>query len=225
MANVTEKIRSPKGIAEWVTITGEGKENMSGKMQYVANLVGEQTDEAIAAFKAKIEAFWEENKPEGFKRKPKSLGWYYREKLKDEEGSVLEDEEGNALFNKEGKIYFAFKTGTTMPKGNTKVVRTYNAKAKQVHLGEASIGNGSVIQISGAMGIYANKDSKGKILAAGVTLYLDSIQIHKLVEYSQDPGFEASDDDDAFTGDDTFESVDDAEAEQSASEEKSKPRL
>ncbi len=222
--NAIEKVRTPKGVAEWVTITGEGKENLSGKLQYVANLVGEQSDEAIMGFKAKIEAFWEENKPKGFKRKPKSLGWYYHEKLKGEDGEYLEDDEGNPVFNKEGKIYFVFKTGTTMPKGNTKVIKTYNAKAKQVHLGETSIGNGSIVQISGAMGIYTNTGPKGNIVDAGVTLYLDAIQIHKLVEYSEDAGFEASEDDDAYTGDDTFEGVDGSEEEEQASTQ-SKPRL
>lgn len=216
-----EKIRTPKGIAEWVTITGEGKENLSGKLQYVANLVGEQTDENIMALKAKIEEFWEANKPKGFRRKPKSLGWYYHEKLKDEDGNPLEDDEGNPVFNKEGKIYFAFKTGTTMPKGNKKVIKTYNAKAKQVHLGDVTIGNGSVVQISGAMGIYANSGPGGKIIDAGVTLYLDAIQIHKLVEYSEDAGFDASDDEDAFTGDDTFEG-DDGD---SGTDSTTKPRL
>lgn len=220
MANAIEKIRTPKGEAEWVTITGEGKENLSGKLQYVANLVGNpNTDEAIAGFKAKIDDFWEANKPEGFKRKPKSLGYYFHEKLKDEDGNVLEDEDGNVLFNKEGKVYFAFKTGTKMPKGNAKIIKTYNAKAKQVHLGDTAIGNGSIVQISGAMGIYVNKGPKGNIVDAGVTLYLDAIQIHKLVEYSEDAGFEASEDEDAFTGDDTFEGDD------SVSNTEAKPRL
>tara|TARA_R110002049_G_scaffold109985_1_gene258978 strand:+ start:11149 stop:11826 length:678 start_codon:yes stop_codon:yes gene_type:complete len=219
-----EKIRTPKGIAEWVTITGEGKENLSGKLQYVANLVGEQTDENISGLKAKIEEFWEANKPKGFRRKPKSLGWYYHEKLKDDEGNPLEDDEGNPVFNKEGKIYFAFKTGTTMPKGNKKIIKTYNAKAKQVHLGDTAIGNGSVVQISGAMGIYTSSGPGGKIIDAGVTLYLDAIQIHKLVEYSEDAGFDASDDEDAFTGDDTFEG-DDGDSGTEQTDSTTKPRL
>lgn len=221
MANAIEKVRTPKGKAEWVTITGEGKENLSGKLQYVANLVGSQSDEAIMAFKAKIEKFWEENKPDGFKRKPKSLGWYYNEPIKDEDGEFVLDEEGNKTFNEEGDVYFAFKTGTKMPKGNAKVIKTYNAKAKQVQLGETAIGNDSVIQISGAMGIYVNKGPKGNVIDAGVTLYLDAIQIHKLVEYSQDAGFEASEDEEAFTGDDTFEGVDEG-TEQTSSKAKVK---
>lgn len=218
MANAVEKIRTPKGEAEWVTITGEGKVNLSGKLQYVANLVIDPLNvEAHQAFIDKIDAFWEANKPKGFKKKPKSTGIYLRDVVKDEDGNPVEDEEGNKVYQEDGKRSAVFKTGTTMPKGNAKKIKTYNAKAKQVDLGDISIGNGSIVQISGAMGIYTNSGPKGNIIDAGVTLYLDAIQIHKLVEFSQDAGFEASEDEDAFTGDDTFESTEDTGA--------AKPRL
>ena len=82
------------------------------------------------------------------------------------------------------------------------------------------IGNGSVGYIAGAMDIYKN-EVRGKIMDAGVTLYLDEIKITKLVEFGgADPFGEESecDDEDAFTGEDI-------DAFAGAEESESKPRL
>ena len=80
------------------------------------------------------------------------------------------------------------------------------------------IGNGTIGCISGAMGIYENQSD------AGVTLYLNDIQIIKLEEYSQDAGFGTyEDEEDGWTGEPDFEGEPEPEAE--ASEEKAKPRL
>ena len=67
-----QKLTTPKGTLEWVTIDGEGKENLSGKMQYVANIVLEADSPVVK----KIEQFWKDNKPNGFKKDAKSLGIY-----------------------------------------------------------------------------------------------------------------------------------------------------
>lgn len=192
------KIVTPKGELRWVTITGEGKENMSGKLQYVASLV---VPPAVGAeFKAKVLAFWEENKPAG-RKVPKSTGVYFADPLLGPDGEPVKDDADKTVYDPEGNVSIAFHTGTTFPDGSTKKVKTFNSKAKEVSLGDIRIGNGSIGYISGSMGIYENKDSKGKILDAGVTLYLDSIQIVKLIEYAQDSGFAADDSDEAWTGD------------------------
>ena len=197
-----KKCISPKGELEWVNISGEGKENMSGKMQYVASVVLD--GEAAEKMKAEINAFWEENKPKSFKKDPKSLGFYAHSKKTDET-----DEDGKAIYEEDGKTLFQFKTGTTYNDGKTKVIRTYNSKAKEVALGETKIGNGSIGAISGAMGTYENKTPNGKtIVDAGVTLYLDAIKISKLVEFTQATGFEADDDDDGWEGDEGWEGDD-----------------
>ena len=96
----------------------------------------------------------------------------------------------------------------------------YNAKGKLVEVGDLKIGNGSVGVISGAMDIYTNKTKAGQIVDAGVTLYLDAIQIIKLNEYTQDPGFEAVDDEDAWGGDEWT-----GEEESAAPEAAATPRL
>lgn len=208
MANAIEKIKSPKGLLEWVSITGEGKENLSGKMKYQANVVLDPHNNAVdAACIESIKAFWEANKPQGFKRPAKSLGFYFHDVVTDAAGDAVYDDEGKKVFNKEGKMHLTFSTDTTFAKtGDTKVIKIYNAKANVVSLGEKSIGNGSVGYIAGAMGIYTSEKG-GKIVDAGVTLYLDAIQLTKFVEYTgADAGFAADEDaEDGFSGVDADE--------------------
>lgn len=209
--NPIKKMKSPRSPLEWVTIDGEGKENLSGKLQYVANTVVEKDDPIIT----EIEAFWEENKPKGFKKDAKSLG-IYAHKV----DSGEKDEEGKAIFEEDGKMYLAFKTGTSYADGKTKVIQIYNAKATKVKLPEGvSIGNGTIGKVAGAMAIYENRTPKGALVDAGVTLYLDSIQIFKLEEYTTDAGFEAEEGEDGdWEGDENSFSGEEAKTAE-------KPRL
>jgi len=215
----TQKITTSKGSLEWVTINGEGKENLSGRLQYVANLVLDpDNNEADAACVAKIHDFWKENKPAKLKKDAKSLG-LYPHKVKASEP----DEDGDAVYEETGKVVLSFKTATTYPNGNPKVIQVYNAKAQLVTLNNTSIGNGSIGQISGAMGIYEVKDNKGNLIDAGVTLYLDKIKLSKLVEFEQASGFDADEDidEDTFVGDEGWTGSEAGES----SAETSGPRL
>jgi hypothetical protein len=228
MGNAIEKTKSPKGELLWVTITGEGKENLNGTMQYKAELVLDpNTNDDHAAYLAKIDEFWEANKPAGFKKKAKSLGWYLNDPILDKDGEHVLDEDGEKTYvaiKDGGKVRLSFKTATTFPDGKEKVVKTYNSKARRIELGDVSIGNGSIGYVGGAMGIYTVKDKSGKkVIDAGVTLYLDGIMLTKLVKYEGgDVGFDAEaddnmDEDEGFTGigeDDDFESVEDGEGKQ-----------
>ena len=211
------KFKSPKGTLEWVTIDGEGKENLSGKLQYVANVVVEADSPIVA----QIEKFWEENKPAGFKKDAKSNGIYPH---KADTGK--KDEDGKAIFEEDGKLYLAFKTGTTFPDGSTKKVQIYNAKARKVELPEGTkIGNGTIGVISGAMGIYQNKTPKGALVDAGVTLYLDAIQVLKLEEFTTDAGFDADESEEGgWTGDEGWTGEEESTGS-AESEGKAKPRL
>lgn len=201
----TKRVVTPKGTLEWVNITGEGKENLSGKLQYVANILLE--GEPAKLLTAVITDYWEENKPKSVKT-AKSLGFYPHKEKTDEVG-----DDGEPVYTITGKTSFAFKTGTEYADGKPKKIKTFNSKAKEVNLGETRIGNGSVGEISGAMGIYEVKDKKGKVLDAGVTLYLDSIKISKLVEFSSDSGFTMDEDnEDGFTGEAEFEGTQDQQA-------------
>lgn len=187
----TKKIETPRGELEWITIDGEGKANLSGKLQYVANLVLEPAD--IPAVEAIIKEFWDENKPDKFTKAPKSLG-IYDHKVASEEL----DESGKPIYVPSGKKYLAFKTGTSYKDGKPKVIKVLNSKNNPVVLGSTKIGNGSVGRILGNMGIYLNTvpNKPSQIIDAGVTLYLDQIKLLKLVEFSG--GAEFSDEDSEY---------------------------
>lgn len=207
MSKTLVKTKSPKGELSWVNISGEGKANMNGAMQYVATLIIDpKNNEEHKAYIDQIDEFWADNKPTfmGAKRKPKSLGYYFCDPLRDAEGQPIKDDEDKVKYDPEGRVAVQYKTATTFPDGSTKLVRVFNAKASEVALGKKKIGNGSIGFVSGAMDIYVVKDGKGKEMDAGVTLYLDAIQLTKFVEYSADAGFDAVEDEDGWTGEEEW---------------------
>ena len=219
MAKV-QKIATPKGKLEWVTISGEGKENLSGKQKYLASIVLHKDAQIVKD----IEEYWNENKPKGFKAGRKSdtnkKGFKSNGVYPHDVPTGEVDEDGDKIYERDEKnIVLRFSTDTTFPDGKAKTIGIYNAKNRKVALPEGTmIGNGTIGCISGAMGIYENQSD------AGVTLYLNDIQIIKLEEYSQDAGFGTyEDEEDGWTGEPDFEGEPEPEAE--ASEEKAKPRL
>lgn len=198
-----KQFKTPVGELQWVFITGKGKKDLNDNDRFTASVVLDTDSDAGQAMIQEINDFWEEFKPKGVKN-PKSLGFRYEV-----------DDEGNET----GKVSFNFWTGITFPDGSPKVIKIFNAKGAEVSLGSKKIGNGSRGRIGGAMAIYAN----GKA-ASGVTLYLNSIQLSKFIEFTGSDSFDAIDEDDeeAFTGvDDGMEAM--SEAEQS--EAPAQPRL
>jgi len=200
MSNPTQKVVSPRGELAWVNITGEGKENLNGDMQYVATLILEpKKNPTHQAFIDKIDAFWEENKPEG-KKKAKSLGYALYDPLLDKDGNKQYNDEDKLIYDPNGRVSCQFKTGVAFKDGKPKIVKVYNSKNKVISLGDQLIGNGSEGHVSGSMGIYT-VNQKGKLLDAGVTLYLDAIQLIKFVAYEgADAGFDTVDEEDGFVG-------------------------
>ena len=109
----------------------------------------------------------------------------------------------------------------------------FNSKAGKISLGDKKIGNGSVGRISGKM----KRNENGKDIS--VSLFLNGVQINKFVEYVDDGGFEADDDEDGFMGveedgtegfaEDTSNDTSDAAENESKpagkSKGKAKPRL
>ena len=174
------QIVSPKGELQWATINGQGKADLQGRMMYTIDVVC--TPEDAAPVIEQLEALWDENKPKGAKA-PKSMG--YKE-------------------TDDGQIRFTFKTGTTYQSGDTKEIKVYNAKAKQVHL-EDKIGNGSIGRVSGLAAVY-----DAGVAARGVTLYLDAVQVINLIKYvgaasnfgEEEGDFEGTDSTDGFTAED-----------------------
>jgi len=191
--------KTPKVSLAWVKITGEGEEDLQGRMKYLASAVlsEEQKDE----LEAELNAFWKENKPKGAK-KMKSNGISKEMRKTDET-----DEDGDAIKEHTGNYLLQFKTNATWPDGNQNKIKVYNAKGKPVSLGDTKIGNGSVGKIAGSYDIYAVKDKQGNITNAGITFYLNGIQVIKLEEYTAgEVEFEAEDDEEGWTGeDDSFE--------------------
>ena len=152
----------------WVSISGQGKENLSGNMIYSVDVVVplEDAQEAID----KIDALWDDHKPKGAKE-PKSTGY----KLSEDETEVT----------------FTFKTNTVFPSGDKKVIDIFDRKVSKIKLDDnVKIGNGSTGKASGIVSIY----KAGKNM--GTTIYLDAIQLLKLVEYqAAGDGFDEVEDD------------------------------
>ncbi len=207
MTNIA--INSPIGELEWATIDGEGKDDLQGVKKYNITVV---LDEAEATeFKAQADAFWEDNKPKGA-GKPKTTG-YYPHKVKNLEKSK---EAGEPIYDMTGKTALQFKTNTTFPNGNAKVVKIFNSKGAEVSLMGKKIGNGSRGRVGGAMGIYnINKASQG------VTLYLNSVQLTKFVEYTGNSFDDISEAD----GEDGFDGVEDSMGGIDDKQEVDRPRI
>ena len=163
----TQAIKTPKGELEWVNISGEGKENLSGKMQYLCSIVLDPSEPEHKEFIDQVNKYWEDNKPKGFTKPAKSTGLYPHKARTDET-----DDSGKAVYEEDGLTVATFKTSVTWPDGKAVKVRTFNAKGKEAALGDIQIGNGSIGRISGSMGIYTNKLKNGTVLDAGVALYL-----------------------------------------------------
>jgi hypothetical protein len=222
------QVKTPVGDLKWVVFTGEGKENMSGRMKYQADLVLPTDSEEAQNLKGVIDQYWADNRPSGLppKKPAKSLGYRLeKEPILDDEGNKQYDDEGKVVSKETGNTVFTFSTDTTYPSGDQKVINIFNAKGNKVDLGSKKIGNGSRGQLSGAIGIYTVKDKAGKNISdAGVTLYLNSIRLTKFVEFSGEESWDAVDDGDGWTGEGETDGWE-GETGQEATGSKGTPRL
>lgn len=227
MATV-QPFKSPKGVLNWVIITGEGKINMSGKLKYNADLVLPKDSDEAKKLIDFIDEYWLANLPTGFnaKRAPKSTG--YRDEMiavLDKDGEKQYGEDGKVMKEATGNVVFTFSTDTTYPSGDQKKVVVFNAKGNKVDLGSKKIGNLSEGRISGAVGVYTVKDPKGKTITdAGTTLYLNSVMLTKFVEFSGEEQWDADEDGDGWTGEGETEDFN-GEPGQDVGSSKGAPRL
>ena len=176
-------IATPPGLLSWVVISGVGADNYNkdGKV-YKATITYPSDSPQCLALKKKINDFWKENLP---KESLKSLGY-----------TALKDKETKQLT---GFTEFKFDTKTTWPEDEKgvaapKVIKVYNAgnkaknqKPSEIFLGDKRVGNDSIGAISGIAGIYINGRE------AGVSLYINSLQLIDFKEFSEETGFEAAD--------------------------------
>ena len=209
---MAERIVTPIGDLKWIFITGSGKKDLNDNDRFVASVSYPESSAEAKAVTKMIDDFWEENKPKGRKQKSKGIAKEFYPRSHEKAG----EETGNILVN--------FWTGIVYPDGSPKVIKTMNAKGVEVALGGRKIGNGSRGAISGAMAIYDNGPA-----ACGVTLYLNAVQLTKFVEYTDDAGFAAVEDEDAFTGEelnsDGFTPVADNAATDTATPSTDAPRV
>lgn len=147
------QFNTPRGEIQWATINGQGKTDLQGRQIYTVDLVCDPED--AQPLIDDLENLWEENKPKGAKA-PKSMGY---------------------KTDADGKVRFTLKTSTTYPSGDQKEIKVYDAKANLVRL-EDKIGNGSIGKASGMAAVY-----DAGVAARGVTLYLDAVQVIKLIKY------------------------------------------
>ena len=225
MATV-QSFKTPKGVLNWVIISGEGKENLSGRMKYNADLVLPKDSPEAKKLIEFIDEYWMDNLPPSWnaKRAPKSTG--YRDEMVvvvNDAGEKQYKEDGTLEKESTGNVVFTFSTDTAYPSGDPKKVSVFNAKGNKVDLGAKKIGNLSEGKISGSVGVYVVKDKKGNIMDAGTTLYLNSIQLTKFVEFSGEENWDADEDGEGWTGE--GENDDWSGESGQEPEQKSTPRL
>jgi len=188
MAKASQPIMTPVGDLNWVFITGDGKKDPNGNDIYSVEIQFDKDSDEFASVKSEIDSFWEEKKPKGGKMKSNGI-------------RVAKEKQGDAYVETD-KMALTFKTHIKFPDGKAKVVKTFNAKGKEVDMTNIKIGNGSKGRINGVMGIYDNGPA-----ARGVALYLNSMQISKLVEYNDGGSFGEVDGDFETATEDSFPEI------------------
>lgn len=212
---------TPVGSLNYVQISGQGKQNYN-EDGYVYVATVHLTGDKAEALKAKLDdVLGEIAKGENLK----SRG--YRELMEDEDGiytPTSNTKERDANAKPTGITAFTFSTATTFSDGKPKKISVYNSavpKPQKINLGDKKIGNGSEGAISGNLKRY----KKGKDV--GVSLFLNSVQLVKFVEYTEDAGFEGVEG--GYTGEDEGVDVSTMETEAvstpAATTTKAKPKL
>lgn len=211
------KVATPVGELHYVNISGQGKESYNEDgYEYVATVYLDKTKPEVAEFIARIE----ELKLSGPKDKSLQTSGYF-DLFKDEEGKLFARTEEKTGGEPTNFVGVRFKTKTTFSDGKPKKITVYDVKCKVVDLGDRRVGNGTIGAIAGAMQLYVN----GK--KWGISMFLNSIQITKFIEYVGDAGFEEQEGD--FEGFDAGGDFETKSAPESKAEEKpatkTKPKL
>lgn len=170
-----ENLTTPSGIAKFPRLNKPETEvngQTLDKPRFKVTLIMDEADEGVTAFKADLDkrhaaaiAVAEKKKKADPKRAKKQLviNPPYRDHL---------DEDGNPV---EGKFEVTAKTSAEKDDGTPKTVKMFDAKGKPT---KANIGGGSKLKLNVTPGAY---DSN---LGAGLSLYLNAVQILALEEFS-----------------------------------------
>lgn len=178
------RVKTPVGELKYVFIKGEGRNQaMKGeppRMQYVASFICPKDSDAHKEILAQIDAEWQAyKKTSGAKGKPTTNG-IKEEFIKDPSGRIDPDTEEVAKIPT-GNVIVTFKTNTSFKEGQQTVVKVKDRKGADIteayQEAEWAIGEGSVGRIFGTA---VGNDIGGK---PKVTLYLNGIQLAKLVKF------------------------------------------
>lgn len=203
MANALPKIVTPRGTALWPHLsTPDTRFNEAGEYKVTLVVAEAAAQKFIAGLDKLADEAFEDAKSKCKPAKIKTLLKHVPYEMEcDEEGN----ETGNVLIKFKSKASYENKKGETVSMKPTLV----DGKGKVITK-KLNIGNGSEIVI--------NCSPKGFYLAAtnqaGVTLYLNGVQILKLVEYgasAESMGFTAQED--GFDADDVAEATGEAPIE------------
>ena len=157
--------KTPICELRWVNLQGVDTSINKDGSQNKKVACGVVTGEVAEQIAAQIEAIWQEAKIEMGLKKNVANGNIIPKPIVDENGDMT------------GEYELRFKTNTYFADGKENKVPIYNAKGKEVDLGDRKIANGSQGIIHGEIGYYDVSGQKG------LTLYLKAIQITKFIEY------------------------------------------
>lgn len=204
-------ISTKESELRWVFLEQPGRPNKNGIQCLNASIYVNKDSEGLKKFKDFLQVFWEENKPSGASKKPKSTGVrFVKVKVLDSDGNETYNENDEVVYEFTDEVAINCWTAAQWPAKNgedpePRIIKIYNAKGNEISLGDKKIGNGSFGAISFTASIYDQGEG-----SQGVTLFLDAIQLTQFVGYSQDAGFESEEGD--FYGIATeFEPVDEVE--------------
>ena len=194
MANVTKPFKTPLLELSWVSITAPGKLKMNAEdngdpanYQYTATVIY-PNKEAIAKDKAIFDKFWKENRPAGATRQSYTMFKPETEPVLDAEGKPQEDDEGAIIKRETGRWLLNAKTITVWPRdGKPNKVKVLRANGNPLDLGDKQIGNGSTGVLHCTLGINGFPGNEG------LALYLNAIQLKKLVPFTGSDNVEADD--------------------------------
>lgn len=170
MAGKPKHLITPRGLARFLCLDKEEVINGRHTGKKSASIV--LSDENLKAMADVVEEYRDENMtPAQIKRFRSPFG------------------------SKDGQTWLKAKTKAFNEDGSDRKVPIFDAKGNPVK-GNIRIGNGSVIRLNVAMAPYDMTSSTEKM--AGITFYLNSVQVIRLVKFQSGFDDETAGEDDAF---------------------------
>lgn len=195
-------VMSPRGVAVWPKLDKPTRYDKKQKKRVI--------DEEEGKFE--VELALEGEDAEKFQKKIKDFAVEQGLKLKSVKNWPWRDELEKETEEPTGRVLFKFKQYATNKDGSTKRIPLWLANGKSTYPKGTKLTSGSTIKISGYGSTYTE-------LGGGVSLFVNSVQVIKMVEYeARNPGFGNEDDDDEGDAPDTSEVSEDNDGDESPSD-------